>query len=278
MLSRESVKSRLSSSEGMSVAEFSYQMFQAYDWLQLYDQHGCAVQVGGQDQLGNMDAGHDLIRRVYGKNSFGLMTPLITSESGDKYGKSAGNAVWLSADKTSPYELFQFLLRLSDSEAEKLVPVFTFAEDEELAQLIEQHKAHPEQRPLQKRIANDITLLLHGPDELMLAQKATDLLFGGKAEVLHELDERGLRKVFLGTSYVEIQKKKLSGNYDLIEFSLEAKLFKFEEDAKRIISAGGLYVNMERTKSKNLAESCVLPSGLTLIRVGKRNYTLVKWV
>ena len=233
---------------------------------------------GGQDQLGNVDAGRDLIRRVHGKDVFGLFTPLITSESGDKYGKSAGNAIWLSADKTSPYELLQFLLRMSDTEAQKLVSVFTFAEDEELVTLFEQHKKNPERRPLQKRIAADITLLLHGPEEVSIAQKATDLLFGGKHEVLNELDEKGFRRIFLNTAYAEIKKEKLTDNYNLIDFSLEAKLFLTPNDAKRIITAGGLYVNMQRTTSETLDESCVLSSGFTLVRVGKKNYTLIKWV
>lgn len=167
---------------------------------------------------------------------------------------------------------------MSDSEAENLVSVFTFTEDEELAALLDQHRAHPEERPLQKRIANDITLLLHGADGLTLAQQTTDLLFGGKAEVLNELDESALRTVFVGSAYVEIPKGKLASGYNLIEFSLEAELFKTEADAKRIIAAGGLYVNLQRTNSETLTESSVLPSGLTLVRVGKKNYTLVRWV
>ncbi|XP_003737693.1 tyrosine--tRNA ligase, mitochondrial [Galendromus occidentalis] len=278
MLSREAVKSRLASSEGMSVSEFSYQIFQAFDWLQLYKQYGCGIQVGGQDQLGNIDAGHDLIRKALGKNSVGLLTPIITAESGSKYGKSAGNAVWLSGEKTSPYELFQFLLRMSDTEAVKMVPVFSFTGDEELVELLEQHNKHPEQRPLQTRIANDITLLLHGPEGLELAQKATALLFDGRGDLLNEMDEKTLRKLFLDTAYAEISRVKLSEKYSLVEFSLEAKLFKKESDAKRIIAAGGLYINMIRTTSEFLSESCVLSSGLTLCRTGKKNYTLVKWI
>jgi len=163
MLSRSSVQSRLESEDGMSFTEFTYQIFQAYDWLHLLRRHNCCFQMGGSDQTGNLMTGHELISRVERKREvFGLTLPLVTTEEGDKFGKSAGNAVWLDGNKTSPFALYQFFLRMPDSEVEKLLKLFTFIPLPQVEQLMLEHRKEPEKRKAQTLLAEDVTLLVHG--------------------------------------------------------------------------------------------------------------------
>ncbi|XP_022689486.1 tyrosine--tRNA ligase, mitochondrial-like isoform X2 [Varroa jacobsoni] len=169
MLNRESVRQRLNSPGGMSVTEFSYQIFQAYDWLRLYEMYTCCVQIGGQDQMGNIESGHDLIKRTHGENCYGFMTPIITTVTGEKFGKSVGNAIWLSPTKTSPQDLYNFLLQRSDTEAVQLVQLFTFLNDEELRKLLCAHRDCPKKKLCQKKLASDVTTLVHGEEGLSLA-------------------------------------------------------------------------------------------------------------
>lgn len=168
MLARSSVKSRLDSSSGMSFTEFTYQILQAYDWLHLYQTHGCRFQLGGNDQLGNMYSGHELITRVKQKDVFALTLPIITNDQGSKFGKSAGNAVWIDAEKTSPFTLYQFFARMADSEVEKLLKLFTFLELSEIEEIVKEHQKKPELREGQTRLAEEVTLLLHGSELLAI--------------------------------------------------------------------------------------------------------------
>lgn len=162
MLARSSVKSRLESSTGMSFTEFTYQILQAYDWLHLYQSYGCKFQLGGNDQLGNMYSGHELITRLKKKDVFALTLPIITNEEGSKFGKSAGNAVWIDPEKTSPFTIYQFFARIADSEVEKLLKLFTFLELSEIKEIASKHQKQPELREAQTRLAEEVTLLLHG--------------------------------------------------------------------------------------------------------------------
>lgn len=167
MLSRSSVQSRLHSDSGMSFTEFTYQIFQAFDWLHLFREHECAFQLGGSDQMGNLMSGHELIGRVTNKPVFGMTLPIITNEEGDKFGKSAGNAVWLDETKTSAFSLYQFFIRSTDGEVERLLKLLTFVPLSEIAQLMEQHRRAPELRDAQRRLAQEVTLLIHGGKHLL---------------------------------------------------------------------------------------------------------------
>lgn len=168
MLSRSSVQSRLQSDSGMSFTEFTYQIFQAFDWLHLFREHECAFQLGGSDQMGNLMSGHELISRVTNKSVFGLTLPIITNEEGDKFGKSAGNAVWLDETKTSPFSLYQFFIRSTDAEVEKLLKLLTFVPLSEIDKLMEEHRKVPELRDAQRRLAQEITLLIHGGSQRLM--------------------------------------------------------------------------------------------------------------
>lgn len=162
MLSRSAVQSRLQSESGMSFTEFTYQMFQAYDWLHLFQQHECTFQLGGSDQMGNLMSGHELIGRVTKKDVYGLTLPIITNEEGDKFGKSAGNAIWLAEERTSPFSLYQYFIRVADSEVEKLLKLLTFLPLSEIDSVMQEHRKVPELREAQRKLAREITLLIHG--------------------------------------------------------------------------------------------------------------------
>ncbi|CAH2278282.1 tyrosine--tRNA ligase, mitochondrial [Pelobates cultripes] len=171
MLSRHSVQSRLKTPEGMSLTEFLYQMFQAYDFYHLHQQHGCKIQLGGNDQLGNLMSGHEFIHKVTGEDVFGIMLPLITNTTGDKLGKSAGNAVWLNRERTSPFDFYQFFVRQKDSSVERFLKLFTFLPLEEIEKIMEQHVKEPEKRVPQKRLAAEVTKLVHGKEGLESAKR-----------------------------------------------------------------------------------------------------------
>ncbi|XP_022661523.1 tyrosine--tRNA ligase, mitochondrial-like [Varroa destructor] len=278
MLERASVQERLANSDGMNVAEFKYQMFQAYDWSELFEQYGCRVQIGGQDQLDNIKGGRNLIKQLYGdEETIGLTTPLISAESGDKYGKTGCSPIWLSSEKNSAYDLYQFFLRMEDIEAERFARMFVFAGNEELQEIVRAHHNYPEKRLCQKKLATDITILVHGQEGLNLAVKATELLFGNKLDLLHQLTTEEFEQIFTKAAYVEIPRCiRDESKIDLVSLSVLAKLFLTEKDAKRIINNGGLYLNMKRVSA--IPPDVELPTGITLARVGKKNYTLIKWI
>ncbi|XP_064478425.1 tyrosine--tRNA ligase, mitochondrial-like [Ornithodoros turicata] len=279
MMTRTSVQQRLNSGEGISFAEFSYQMFQSFDWLYLYDKYNCRFQIGGGDQLGNIDSGHDFVKRTRTKDVYGILTPLVTAETGDKYGKSAGNAVWLNAEKTTPYDFYQFFFRLSDKEAIKFVKLFTFTTQKELDGIIEKQMSEPEKRAAQKLLARDMTLLVHGDSGLSLAKNASEVLFGSKPEeALQTLEEQDLRLIFGKASYAQLA---MEPGTTVLDMAMEAKLFPTKEDALRIIDAGGLYINQRRVSAPShvlVPGVHVLPNKMTLARVGKKNYCLIKWL
>ncbi|XP_019760313.1 tyrosine--tRNA ligase, mitochondrial isoform X2 [Dendroctonus ponderosae] len=204
LLSRHSVHSRLKSSQGMSFTEFSYQLFQAYDWLHLFKNHNCLFQVGGNDQMGNIMSGHELISKACDTPVFGLTVPLITSEMGDKFGKSAGNAVWLSPDKTSPFSLYQFWMRQPDSEVAKLLKLFTFQSVGSISDIMRRHQQEPELRIPQTTLAEQVTLLVHGSEGLDKAQKASEALYKGNVEVLGQMNVSDLGQLFAGATILDV--------------------------------------------------------------------------
>lgn len=225
MLSRASVQSRLQSEGGMSFTEFTYQIFQAYDWLHLLKEHTCRFQLGGSDQMGNIMSGHELISRVERKDVYGITLPLITNEEGDKFGKSAGNAVWLSGDKTSPYALYQFFVRTPDTEVEKLLKLLTFLSLDEIRSVMARHQRTPELWEAQKRLAQELTLLVHGKTGLKKAEDISSALYSGNVEALGELEVKDIRQTFGGAPVVEILPEP---GMTVLQVALRAKCFPTE--------------------------------------------------
>lgn len=277
MLLKQSVQGRINSETGMSFTEFAYQIFQSYDWLHLLKEYNCRFQIGGSDQMGNISAGHELISRTVKKNVYGLTIPLVTTEEGDKFGKSAGNAIWLDAKKTSPYSLYQFFIRVKDSEVEKLLKLFSFYSLGEIKDIMFKHKQHPEERYPQICLAEQLTILVHGKEGLERAMKATEAVYSKDVKSLISLTSTELEQIFDGATITNLL---LSPGITVLELGLKAKCFPTENDAMRIIQAGGFYINHQKVKKIDevITQSAhILPNLLSLLRVGKRNYYIVKW-
>ncbi|XP_022180291.1 tyrosine--tRNA ligase, mitochondrial [Myzus persicae] len=277
MLSRDSVKTRLSGS-GMSFTEFTYQTFQAYDWLHLFKKYKCCFQLGGNDQMGNIMSGQELISRQENAQVYGLTVPLITTDSGDKYGKSAQNAVWLNSDRTSPFELYQFMIRTIDADVEKLLKMFTFLSLPEIAELMRRHKATPDKRIPHESLARQVTTLVHGEEGLQEALVATSALYDNNIETLSTLSVNDILKIFNGATVVELM---LEPGITVLKMAMNAKCFLTDRDAYRIISAGGFYINHQRITNIDEIVTLsihILPNNISLVRVGKRNYWIVKWI
>ncbi|CAG5031836.1 unnamed protein product [Parnassius apollo] len=277
MLLKQSVQSRINSEVGMSFTEFAYQIFQSYDWLHLLKEYDCKFQIGGSDQMGNISAGHELISRTVNKKVYGLTLPLVTTEEGDKFGKSAGNALWLDAKKTSPYSLYQYFVRTKDSDVERLLKLFTFYSLGEIKDIMFKHKEHPDQRYPQMCLADQLTTLVHGENGLAQARQATQAIYSKDVKSLVALNSSDLEQVFEGAPVVNLL---LSPGISVLKLGMMAKCFPTESDAMRIIQAGGFYINHQRIKNINevITESAhILPNLISLLRVGKRNYYIVKW-
>ena len=254
-------------------------MFQAYDWYHLYKAHGCTVQLGGSDQMGNITAGFDLVNKACDTRVYGVTLPLVTSESGDKLGKSAGDTLWLNEDKTSCFDLYQYFLRQKDADVERLLNLFSFLPRAEIAELMKRHHAAPEKRVPHRKLAEQVTLLVHGVGGLELAQKTTDVLYGAEpSEALAVLSPEEMRKVFGGQAdYVRLL---FSAGLCLTDFAMKIGCFKSEADAARIIEAGGFYVNQVRRRNAEevvMPGTHVLPNQTTLVRVGKKNFYIIEW-
>ncbi|XP_073996669.1 tyrosine--tRNA ligase, mitochondrial isoform X2 [Rhodnius prolixus] len=278
MLSRTSVESRLQSEAGMSYTEFSYQVFQAFDWLHLFKNYNCRFQVGGSDQMGNIMSGYDLISKVLGKAVYGLTLPLIKSEAGDKFGKTAGNAVWLDANMTSCFDFYQYFIRIPDAQVEQLLKLLTFMKLGEITDLMNRHMAKPEERRAQKHLADQITLLVHGEEGLADARQTTSAMYDSDLKVLCSLTTSQISSIFKGAPIVEIL---LRPGINVRQMALAAKCFPTETDAERIINAGGFYVNHNKTRNPEeiLVNGVhILPNDISLLRVGKKNYWIVKWL
>jgi tyrosyl-tRNA synthetase len=268
MLAKESVRRRLEDREhGISYAEFSYMLLQAFDFLVLHDTHNCKIQGGGSDQWGNITAGAELIRKVRGGEAFGVTFPLLTTASGEKFGKSAGNAVWLDANKTSPYQFYQYWINTDDRDAARFLKLFTFLSLEEINQLCANQ---PEQRIAQKALAAEITRLVHGEEAVVLAQKASDVLFGGEVSGLtdHQLSE-----IFTDVPSFSID---LSAPVKLSEALVRAGAAKSKGEATRLIGGGGVYLNNRRAEAADaqIRREDLASETMFVLRVGKKSYYL----
>lgn len=281
MMAKDSVKKRLAANadHGMSFTEFSYQLLQGYDFLYLYEHEGCRLQMGGSDQWGNITTGTELIRRMNGGEAFAITCPLITKADGTKFGKTEGGNVWLDPKRTSPYKFYQFWLNVSDEDAAKYIKIFTDLTQEEIAKLEEEQAADPGLRPLQKRLAKEITTMVHSAADYEMAVEASQILFSNKAnDILHKIDESTLLSVFEGVPQFEISKAKLEEGIPAIALLTdEAAVFPSKGEMKKMTQGGGVSINKEKLTDQNatIGTADLLNGKYILAQRGKKNYYLL---
>lgn len=281
MMAKDSVKKRLAANadHGMSFTEFSYQLLQGYDFLYLYEHEGCRLQMGGSDQWGNITTGTELIRRMNGGEAFAITCPLITKADGTKFGKTEGGNVWLDPKRTSPYKFYQFWLNVSDEDAAKYIKIFTDLTQEEIAKLEEEQATDPGLRPLQKRLAKEITTMVHSAADYEMAVEASQILFSNKAnDILHKIDESTLLSVFEGVPQFEISKAKLEEGIPAISLLTdEAAVFPSKGEMKKMTQGGGVSINKEKLTDQNatISTADLLNGKYILAQRGKKNYYLI---
>ncbi len=280
MLAKDSVKARMEASEeGMSYTEFSYQLLQGYDFYRLFKDHNCLLQLGGSDQWGNITAGIDLIRKLEGEggNAFGLTWPLVTTSSGQKFGKSEGNAIWLSADRTKPFDFYQFWLRTEDADVAKHLGYFTFLPMAEIQTLLVEHQAAPEKRLAQKRLAAEMTTLVHGADATAQALAASNTLYGGAS--VEKLDAAAVEALAAqGVATTTIPAAQLTAGWPLLDAVVATGLAKSKGEARRLLAQGGLSVNniVITDASATLNAADLIAATAIVLRGGKKNYRLLR--
>lgn len=281
MMSKDSVKKRLSSDSGvgMSFTEFTYQLVQGTDFLHLYQTKNAKLQMGGSDQWGNITTGTELIRRKTGGEAFALTCPLIKKADGTKFGKTESGNVWLDPKLTSPYKFYQFWLNTSDEDAEKYIKIFTLLSQGEIAELVEKHVEAPHLRLLQKRLAEEVTVMVHSREDYDLAVEASQILFGqGTAELLNKLDEETFLSVFEGVPQFKISAKELSDGIKVVDLLAEkTEIFPSKGELRRAIQGNGLSINKEKVSDPELVvnASFLIGSKYILVQKGKKNYFLL---
>ena len=281
MMAKESVKKRLSndSNVGMSFTEFSYQLLQGYDFLHLNQAKNCKLQMGGSDQWGNITTGTELIRRKTGGEAFALVCPLITKADGGKFGKTESGNVWLDRRYTSPYKFFQFWLNVSDADAEKYIKIFTAINKEEIDALIAEHTQAPHLRLLQKRLAQEVTIMVHSEEDYHAAVDASNILFGNStSDALKKLDEETLLAVFDGVPQFKISKEELGKGVKAIDLLTDvAAVFPSKGEMRKLVQSGGVSINKEKLENQDevLDGSKLLNSKYLLVQKGKKNYYLL---
>lgn len=279
MMSKDSVKKRLSrdSSEGMSFTEFTYQLLQGYDFLYLYQNKGVKLQLGGADQWGNITTGTELIRRTCGGEAYALTCPLITKADGGKFGKTEKGNIWLDAERTSPYQFYQFWLNVSDEDALRYIKIFTMLPKEEIEALAAQHAEAPHLRALQKKLAEQVTIMVHGQAELDKAIAASNMLFGNATkEALESLDEQTFLAVFDGVPTFDIPASELPANI-LEVLAVKTSIFPSKGEARKMIQGGGVSINKEKFTDPNgeLSSADIIDGKYILVQKGKKNYFII---
>ena len=281
MMAKDSVKKRLAANadHGMSFTEFSYQLLQGYDFLHLYETQGCKLQMGGSDQWGNITTGTELIRRINGGEAYAITCPLITKADGGKFGKTESGNVWLSRRYTSPYKFFQFWMNVSDDDAKRYIKIFTSLSREEIEALIAEHDQAPHLRVLQKRLAKEVTCMVHSEDDYNKAVEATNILFGNAtADALHALDEETFLQVFDGVERYEIPMEELKAGIGPLDLLAEkTAIFPSKGEARKMIQANGFSLNKEKLTDPQtpLTDAHLLNGKYLLFQKGKKNYYLV---
>ncbi|MGM9746175.1 MAG: tyrosine--tRNA ligase [Paludibacteraceae bacterium] len=283
MMAKDSVQKRLNGEarDGLSFTEFTYQLLQGYDFLHLYRTKNCKLQLGGNDQWGNITTGTELIRRTLGADceAFALTCPLITKADGKKFGKTESGNIWLDPNRTSPYQFYQFWLNVSDDDAEKYIKIFTNITQEECTQLVDEHRQAPHLRLLQRRLAQDVTILVHGEANYQAAVEASNILFGNAtAETLHKIDETTLLQVFEGVPQFEISRAELeTGIRPLNLLAEKTQIFASKGEARKMMQANGFSMNKEKLTDTEtpITASALLNDKYILFQKGKKNYYLV---
>lgn len=281
MMAKDSVKKRLSSesSVGMSFTEFSYQLLQGYDFLWLNQNKNCKLQMGGSDQWGNITTGTELIRRKTDSDAFALVCPLITKADGGKFGKTESGNVWLDRRYTSPYKFYQFWMNVSDADAEKYIKIFTSIEKAEVESLIAEHQAAPHMRILQKRLAKEVTCLVHSEDDYNAAVEASNILFGNStSDALKKLDEDTLLAVFEGVPQFKVSKSTIEAGVKAIDLLTDvAAVFPSKGEMRKMVQAGGVSLNKEKLESQDeeINGASLLDGKYLLAQKGKKNYFLL---
>ncbi|MEL0454943.1 tyrosine--tRNA ligase [Flavobacteriaceae bacterium SZ-1-7] len=281
MMAKDSVKNRISSdsTEGMSFTEFTYQLVQGYDFLHLYKEKDCTIQMGGSDQWGNITTGTELIRRIDSGKGYAITCPLITKSDGSKFGKSEGGNVWLDAERTSPYKFYQYWLNSSDEDAEKYIKIFTFLNEAEINALTEEHKQAPHLRILQKRLAEEITTMVHSKEDLENAIKASNILFGNSTgDDLKQLNEKTFLDVFEGVPQTQISKSEIENGLDVIAALAEKGGFlKSNGEARRALKENSISVNKEKVKEDySITSKDLINNKFVLLQRGKKNYFVLQ--
>lgn len=280
MMSKDSVKKRFTGEgDGMSFTEFTYQLIQGYDFLHLNRELNCKLQMGGSDQWGNITTGTELIRRITGNEAFGLVCPLITKADGGKFGKTESGNVWLDRKYTSPYKFYQFWLNVSDADAEKYIKIFTALSKEEIEALIEEQKAAPHQRALQKRLAKEVTIMVHSEEDYNAAVDASNILFGNAtADALKNLDEETFLQVFEGVPAFDISKDELSAGIKAVDLLTEkAAVFPSKGEMRKTVQAGGVMVNKQKLENFDeiIDSSYLIANKYIIAQKGKKSYFLL---
>lgn len=281
MMSKDSVKKRLGadSKVGMSFTEFTYQLVQGYDFLWLYDNMNCKLQMGGSDQWGNITTGTELIRRKTGGEAFALTIPLITKADGGKFGKTEQGNVWLDPEKTTPYQFYQFWLNTSDEDAEKYIKVFTLLSGNEIESLVDQHNEAPHTRILQKKLAEEVTTMVHSKEDYEMAVEASQILFGkATSDQLRKLDEKTFLSVFEGVPQFTLSKGEISEGVNVVELlSEKTPVFPSKGELRRTIKGNGLSINKEKVSDAELIvdNSFLIDDKYILAQKGKKNYFLI---
>lgn len=280
MMAKDSVRKRLSeeSSEGMSFTEFTYQLVQGFDFLHLYRKYNCTLQMGGSDQWGNITTGTELIRRIDGGKGYALTCPLITKADGTKFGKTESGNIWLDPHKTSPYRFYQYWLNTSDSDAEKYSKICTFLSREEIEALVATHREAPHQRQLQRRLAEELTLLVHSKEDLENAERASEILFGkSTSQALKALSSELFLEIFDGVPQARISKKEIVGGLDIVgALSAKTGFLKSNGEARRELKQQSISVNKTRVQPDyTLSESDLIQDRFILLQRGKKNYFIL---
>jgi tyrosyl-tRNA synthetase len=276
MMSKESVRKRIESETGISFTEFTYQLIQGYDFYWLYKNKNCKLQMGGSDQWGNITTGIELIRRKIGGEAYAFTCPLIKKADGGKFGKTEQGNIWLDSNKTTPYQFYQFWLNAADSDAEKWIKIFTFLTKDTIEELIKEHSNDPSKRVLQKKLAEELTIFVHGKEELQKAVETTSKLFtqqNASADTLSVEDLEGMD----GIIHISYEKEKLGSGIDVITLLSETNVFPSKGEARKMIQNGGVSIN--RIKVSGITDTVnttqLLHDKYLLIQKGKKNYYLL---
>lgn len=281
MMAKESVQKRLNGEarDGLSFTEFTYQLLQGYDFLYLNEHMGCKLQLGGADQWGNITTGSELIRRTNGRECYALTCPLVTKSDGKKFGKTESGNIWLDRQRTSPYQFYQFWLNVPDEDAERYIKIFTSLEKEEIDAIIEEHRQDPGRRQLQRRLAEEVTIMVHSKEDLDMAIEASNILFGKSTkESLLKLDEQTLLDVFAGVPHFEVPANMFEEGIKAADLCVDAtKCFASKGEMKTLVKGGGVSINKEKLAQQDqiITKESLLDGKYLLIQQGKKKYFLI---